>query len=153
MERKLTFGELLSKKTRSSEVHFMQNKQTQSVCTHLAILCLLVTFAGCHKPQFHNRPSDKACMEWLTGQKIVLEKGWITDSYWLIEAHEFEEFSVTSVSANADGTSNAKLKFVLKAQRRGLQVEGTLKYRFHKRDNAVEMLGFTVERLVKLGKW
>jgi hypothetical protein len=92
-------------------------------------------------------------MEWLTGQKIVLEKGWITDNYWLIEAHEFEEFSLTSIAANDDGTSNSKLKFVLKAQQRGLQVEGTLKYRFHKRDDTVEMLGFTVERLVKLGKW
>ena len=131
----------------------MQNKQTQSVCTLHVILCLLVALTGCAKPGFHNRPSDKACMEWLTGQKIVLDKGWITDSYWLIEAHEFQEFSLTSVSANDDGTSNAKLKFVLKAQQRRLQVEGTLKYRFHKRDDAVEMLRFTVEGLVKLGQW
>ena len=92
-------------------------------------------------------------MEWLTGQKILLEKGWFSDGYWLIEAHEFEEFSLASISANDDGTSNAKVKFILKAGGRGLQVEGTLKYQIHKRDRTVEMLGFTVERLVKLGKW
>jgi hypothetical protein len=131
----------------------MQNKQTQAVCTFIAILSMLMLLTGCGKPSFHNRPSDKACMEWLTGQKVLLEKGWLSDGYWLIEAHEFEEFALTSVSVNDDGTSNAKLKFVLKAGARGLQVEGTLKYRFHKRDDAVEMLGFTVERLLKLGKW
>lgn len=131
----------------------MQNKQTQSVCTRLTTLWIFVILAGCTNPILHDRPTDAACKDYLTGKQIVLKDGLIFDTVWEIESNEFSAFSIEGISNNSDGTKSAKVRFELKDGTKHLQVDGTIKYAVHQQDEVVRMLSFTPERVLKLGKW
>jgi hypothetical protein len=117
--------------------------------TTLTILFLV----GCSKPLFHNRPSDKACMEWLVGQKILIDKGVLFDTTWVIEPQHFSSFEILSISGAEEDSSLAKVRFELKEGAKGLRVEGMIKYRYHKKEDVVQFLGLNVDHLIKLGKW
>src|SRR4051812_8885990 len=117
----------------------------------LVFICAL--FAGCDKPVFHHRPSDKACISWLDGQKIILNEGLIFDEHWLIHANAFRTFNIVSITPNTDGSATAEVQFELAGEVRGLRVEGRIVYRHHKQDDVIQFISFTPTRIVKLGKW
>ena len=119
----------------------------------VAFVTVLLITAGCSQPAFHHRPSDKTCMEWLSGERIFIEKGWFSDGYWKIEPQEFQSFSIERIDQNDDGTSIARLKFDLKAGSRGLRVEGDLHYAHVKEEKAVAIFSFTPTKVLKMGKW
>lgn len=117
------------------------------------VLLLLLASCGCNDPMFYDKPSDRACMKAITGQKLVLEKGVISDTTWTIKANEFTAFSIERIAKNSDGTATASVKFELTSGSKVLRVEGEFVYRFHKKDQYVEFLSFTPTRLLKLGIW
>jgi hypothetical protein len=123
-------------------------------CLFLSVsIIVCAMFAGCDKAVFHHRPSDKACISWLDGQKIILNKGMVLDEHWLIHANAFRTFNIVSVTPASDGSATAAVQFELAGEVRGLRVEGQIVYRHHKQDNVIQFISFTPTRIVRLGKW
>jgi hypothetical protein len=129
----------------------MKTKTTQSVCTTVAILLMIL--AGCSQPILHNRPSEESCIDYLSGQRIMVESGRFLATYWTIKKSEFKEFDIVSITTNSDRTKTAKVKFELNDGSKGLDVQGWIKYRVHEREGVLQMLEFTPEQFIKLGKW
>ena len=117
------------------------------------VLLLLLAACGCNDPLFYDKPSNQACMKAITGQKLVIEKGLISDTTWTIQANEFTAFTIERIAKNKDGTATAWVKFELTNGSKVLRVEGEFVYRFHKKDGYVEFLSFRPTRLLKLGVW
>ena len=122
-----------------------------SILLLFVTVCLLLV--GCDNPILHHRPSDRTCIKWLDGQKIVLEKGLIFDDVWVISANTFTAFEIVSIKPNSDGSSTAFVKFEMKSEQKGLRVESQMVYIHHKADDVIEFISFTPTRLIKLGKW
>jgi hypothetical protein len=131
----------------------MRNKQMKSASTSIIILWSVVIATGCSHPWLHHRPSHSVCKQWLSGQTILIKERVLFDETWTIHADQFKEFSILSISKNSEGTYTAKVKFDLNSNGRGLRVEGTIQYRAEKKDRLIQFVGFTPERLIKLGKW
>lgn len=112
-----------------------------------------IAFTGCNNPVLHNRPSDRACIQWLDGKSLVVEKGILVDDKWTISANTFTTFEIQSITGNSDGTATAAVQFEVTDGPKSLRVNGNLLFRYHKQDDACELISFTVTRLVKLGKW
>ena len=123
----------------------------RSFLSVFVFICAL--FVGCDSPVLHNRPSDKACMQWLHGKKLTLEKGIIFDDEWVIDGNSFTKFDISSITPNDDGSLNATAQFEMKNVNKMLRVEGRFIYRHHKKDDVIEFISFTTTRLLKLGKW
>jgi hypothetical protein len=119
----------------------------------LSVFVVCALFIGCSKPVFHHRPSDKACIAWLDGQKIILNKGLVLDEHWLIHASAFTSFNIVSITPASDGSMTAAVQFELMGEVRGLRVEGQIVYRHHKKDDVIEFISFMPTRIVRLGKW
>lgn len=126
-----------------------------SVEAIVTVLFLLILFAacGCNDPMFYHRPSDQSCMKALVGQKLLIEKGFLIDNTWTIEAKEFTAFSIERIAKNSDGTATAEVHFELTSGSKVLRVEGEFVYRHHKKDDYIEFLSFKPTRLLKLGVW
>lgn len=116
------------------------------------LLILAIIPSGCDSPYTHNRPSDRACKEWLTGQKIVLEKGILLDDAWTIQSNEFTDFKINAITESG-GQSLATVKFELRSGSRGLLVDGTISYRMTNSNQVVVFLRFTPTKIQKLGRW
>ena len=131
----------------------MSKQERNAIAKMIQLFAFLTTLIGCGNPLLHDRPSQEDCQDYLTGQRIVLHEGTFFDTYWTIRSNEFKEFDIHSISGNSDGTKTAKVQFELNDGSKGLDVVGTIKYRVHKKEGVVQVLWFTPEQVIKLGKW
>ena len=126
-------------------------KIKNSFLSVFVFICALVV--GCDNPALHHRPSDKTCITWLDGKKIVLEKGIVFDDVWVMSADTFIAFDIVSIKPNADGSKTAAVKFEMKNQEKSLRVEAEMVYIHHKEDDVIEFKSWQPTRLLKLGVW
>jgi hypothetical protein len=131
----------------------MEKTNPKSILKCVGLLWIVLILTACNKPIFHDRPTIESCKDYLTGQRLLVEKGAILDTTWKIESNEFTSFETQSIISNGDGTKSAKVRFELKYQGKILKVDGTVKYGLENGGEFVRMLSFTPERIVKLGKW
>src|SRR5262249_33955493 len=118
----------------------MKQKNTRSIQKYFCLLFAILFLTGCDKPIFHDRPTIEACKDYLTGQHLLVEKGAILDTTWIIQTDEFISFDIQSITSNRDKSKSAKVQFELKYQGKGLKVDGTIKYRMLNDREFVQML-------------
>src|SRR5689334_23103847 len=100
----------------------MEKTKVESILKSVRLLWMILLLTACNKPIFHDRPKIESCKDYLTGQRLLIEKGAFPDTIWTIEANEFTSFETQSITNNRDGTKSAKVQFELKYQGKMLKV-------------------------------
>lgn len=118
------------------------------------VVVLNALMTGCSNPHGLPRPDDAGLISWLSGQKVLVDKGVFIDDWWVIAPGEVSDFKVIRITNNpSDKIYTATVSFRAIDGGRGIHVrEGFIRYKETMDDNKKgEFIDFTPASFVRIG--
>ena len=121
------------------------------------VVVLNALMTGCSNPDNLPRPDDTGFINWLKGQKVLVDKGVFINNWWIIESGEVSDFRVIKITNNpSDKIYTATLSFRAIGGGRGIHVrEGFIRYKDVNdkgvNDGKLHFIDFTPVSFVRIG--
>jgi len=127
-------------------------KAAKEIAGTFIIMFLVIGFFRWGHWSFNPRPSDEHCKQWLSGQKVFVQKGLLFDDYWIIRSEEFSSFKFTKITRRGN-KFHALVQFELHSGQKGLWVEAIIAYELDPKQKQITFESFTPDTVSKRGKW
>ena len=116
------------------------------------VVVLNALMTGCSNPHGLPRPYDAAFINWLNGEKVLVDKGVFINDWWIIAPGEVSDFKVIRITNNpSDKIYTATVSFRAIVGGRGIHVrEGFIRYK-DVNDNKLHFIDFTPVSFVRIG--
>lgn len=125
-------------------------KGAKEIAGILVVTFLVCAFFRWGHWSFSPRPSQEQCKQWLSGQKLVVQKGVLLDDYWTVRYEEFSWFKFTKI-ARRGSAFQAHVQFELRSGQKGLSVEAIIAYEADTKESHITFQSFSPITIVKRG--